>query len=109
MAKEWAKKFYNSKKAWIKCRDSFIAERVAIDGGMCQVCHEALGYIVHHKIPLTQQNITDPEVSLNHENLRYECKHCHDREEGHFIGSGVEESKYYFDENGELHPYSPLE
>lgn len=35
MAREFAKKFYNS-KAWRKCRTTYIEHRVAIDGGMCE-------------------------------------------------------------------------
>ena len=59
MAKEWAKSFYNSQK-WKRCRKAFIDERILIDGGMCQECQEQIGYIVHHKITLT------PEDILNH-------------------------------------------
>ncbi len=49
MAKDWAKAFYKS-AAWQKCRDSYIAKRIAADGGLCEECQEELGYIVHHKI-----------------------------------------------------------
>ena len=41
---------------------------------MCEVCHERPGYIVHHKIILTPQNIGDPKVSLNWDRMSYECK-----------------------------------
>ena len=84
MAKNWAKTFYNSDK-WFSCRASFIAERVAIDGGMCQRCKNNLGYIVHHTTILTEQNIKNPDVSLNHSKLEYLCKDCHDKEKGHFL------------------------
>lgn len=84
MAKPWAKKFLNS-KAWESCRTGFIAERTRIDGGMCQVCHEQLGYIVHHKILLTPENINDPAITLDWSNLSYECKNCHDKHEGHGV------------------------
>ena len=82
MAKEFAKAFYNS-KAWQACRKAYIAERVLIDGGMCETCHEKPGYIVHHKIPLTVENIHNPSVTLNHDNMKFDCKDCHDREETH--------------------------
>ena len=85
MAKEFAKAFYKS-KAWQMCRRSYIAHRVLIDGGMCEECHNELGYIVHHKTPLTPDNINDPSVSLSHGNLSYVCKACHDAEEGHGVG-----------------------
>ena len=85
MAKEWAKSFYNSAQ-WKRCRDAYISKRLAIDGGLCEECHERSGFIVHHKITLSAENISDPEVSLNHNLLAYECKTCHDRHEGHGNG-----------------------
>lgn len=101
MAKEFAKGFYNS-KAWERCRDSYIAQRVAIDGGLCETCHEAVGYIVHHKEPLTPQNINDPTIALNHELLEYDCKDCHDRKEGHGVGSKMEMVVCVFDNEGNV-------
>lgn len=35
---------------------------------------------VHHKVPLTADNVKDPEISLNWENLELLCKTCHDQE-----------------------------
>lgn len=100
MAKEFAKAFYKSRE-WRRCRESYIAKRIAADGGMCEICHERLGYYVHHKILLTPDNITDPMVTLNHELLEYACKHCHDREEGHFLAQEKrKEKRYCFDESG---------
>ena len=58
MAKEFARAFYNSKR-WKDCRRAYIAKRISIDGGMCETCHEVPGYIVHHKIELTPDNISD--------------------------------------------------
>ena len=74
MAQEWAKAFYKS-KSWQRCRASYIKDVY----GLCEVCG-CPGYIVHHKIPLTLLNINDPDVSLNHDNLIYVCKDCHERE-----------------------------
>ena len=76
MAKEFAKAFYNSKR-WKDCRRAYIAKRIAIDGGMCETCHEAPGYIVHHKTELTPDNINTPAVSLNWDNLELVCRSCH--------------------------------
>lgn len=101
MAKEFAKSFYNS-KAWKKCRDSYIAERIMVDGGMCEECHEEIGFIVHHKILLTPENINNPEIALNHKYLKYDCKQCHDREEQHFITE--KKRRYGFDKNGKVVP-----
>lgn len=104
MAKEFAKIFYKSPE-WRKCRESYIAKRKAIDGGMCETCHERLGYYVHHKVLLTPDNITDPMVTLNHDLLEYACKHCHDRKEGHFLDGGErKEKRFLFDESGQPIP-----
>ena len=99
MAKEFAKAFYNS-KAWIQCRDSYIADRVAADGGMCEECHINVGYIVHHKVTLTESNIHDPDITLNHKNFEYVCKDCHDRFEGHGVGKKIR-PLFDFDLNGQ--------
>lgn len=74
MAKQWAKKLYNS-KAWKECRASYI-ESVY---GLCERCSTA-GYIVHHKIVLTPKNINDPWITLNHAVLEYLCLDCHNHE-----------------------------
>ena len=85
MAKPWANSFLHS-KPWLTCRTGYINERIRIDGGLCEVCKTNLGYIVHHKIMLTPENINDPDISLNWEHLSYECKSCHDQHEGHGVG-----------------------
>lgn len=81
MAKEYTKGFYTH-KAWRQCRASFIAERIAVDGGRCQLCHEAQGYIVHHKQEITPENINDADVALCHDNLMYLCQDCHNKVHG---------------------------
>lgn len=103
MAKEWAKQFYNSKK-WDRCKASYKEMRIRIDGGLCEVCRENLGYMVHHKIMLTPENINNPEISLNHDYLSYECKKCHDQHEGHGVGQKGAGLLVMFDENGQPMP-----
>lgn len=105
IAKDWAKAFYKS-AAWLKCRASYIANRVAIDGGLCEECGEQLGYIVHHTTLLTPENINDPEVALNHDLLKYDCKRCHDYEEAHLKPD--QDRQYKFDGTGQLVPIAPL-
>ena len=56
-----------------------------IDGGLCEECHENPGYIVHHEEQLTPANIDNPDITLSHSNLKYVCKQCHDKYDGHFI------------------------
>lgn len=74
--KEYARAFYKS-RAWLKCRDSYIKSV----GGLCERClAEGLivpGYIVHHKCYLTPENIKDPSITLNFDNLEYVCQPCH--------------------------------
>jgi 5-methylcytosine-specific restriction protein A len=104
MAKEWAKQFYNSKE-WQRCREAYINSV----HGLCERCMErgkyTVGYIVHHKVLLTPQNISNAEITLNHELLRYECLDCHNVEHGRekeTVREGL-----YFDEDGQLQQYSP--
>jgi hypothetical protein len=73
------KQFYKT-QAWRRARQAYIDERVAVDGGMCEVCHTELGLIVHHKIWLNDKNCNDPDISLNPNNFRYECQTCHNKE-----------------------------
>lgn len=106
MAREFAKKFYKSDK-WLKCRNDYI-KRVKV----CERCAkegiDKPGYIVHHKIHLNPNNINNPEITLNHENLEYLCLDCHNnhhkfnREKKKSTRSG-----FKFNENGELVPVSP--
>lgn len=100
VAKEWAKAFYNSKK-WNKCREAYIAERIKIDGGVCEECREEQGYIVHHNIVLNEENIRNPDIALNHKYLKYVCKCCHDQYEGHGVGHKKEKALCIFDEDGQ--------
>ena len=73
------KQFYKT-KAWQRARKSFIDERMAVDGGICQVCGVEPGLIVHHKIWLDDINCNDPDISLNADNFLYECQTCHNKE-----------------------------
>ena len=73
------KEFYKS-RAWRRARDAFIGYRKALDGGICQVCGDELGKIVHHVIWLDDINCNDPDIALNPRNMRYECQTCHNQE-----------------------------
>lgn len=76
MAKEYAQSFYKSKR-WQRCREAY-AKSV---GGLCEICWQngivKPGVIVHHKIHITPDNINDPEVVLNWDNLQLVCRDCH--------------------------------
>lgn len=71
-------KFYHS-GSWRKVRNIIVKHYL----GLCQECG-ATGSEVHHKIPLTVDNVNDPMISLNPDNLTLLCKSCHDaiRSEG---------------------------
>ena len=77
--KEYARAFYKS-RAWQRCRDSYIKSV----GGLCERClADGLivpGYIVHHKCYLTPENIKDPSITLNWDNLEYLCQAHHNEE-----------------------------
>lgn len=76
MAKDFAHSFYRSKR-WLATRESYIGERVLIDGAVCEHCKARPGYIVDHIEELTPENIWDPTISLGHGNLQYLCLPCH--------------------------------
>lgn len=94
MAKPWAVAFYKS-KAWKDCRAGYAASV----GYLCESCLEKgiykPGEIVHHKQELTPENINDPTVTLNWENLKLVCRDCHAVEHG-------EEKRYHVDEFGRV-------
>ena len=74
--KPYAAAFYKSKQ-WEKCRAAYAASV----GGLCERCAAAgrirAGVIVHHKQHITPENINDPEVTLNWDNLELVCRDCH--------------------------------
>ena len=73
MAQEWAKAFYNSKQ-WQQVREAMLKR----DRYRCQTpgCYNPAEE-VHHKKKLTKQNINDPLISLNPDNLICLCGDCH--------------------------------
>ncbi len=75
MAKEFSKRFYHS-AAWIKTSKAYASSRFYV----CEICGKpAVKYVVHHKIHLTPENIGDPQVSLNWDNLQLLCTECHNQ------------------------------
>ena len=99
MAKPYAKKFYNSRQ-WKECRDSYISSV----HGLCEHCFERgksePGYIVDHVIEISPINISDPSVTLNHDNLQYLCLPCHTRKT--FSKYSPINDDLMFDENGDI-------
>ena len=91
--REFAKEFYLS-KAWRTVRD-YIFRR---DSGLCVRCG-GVGEIVHHKRPLTPENISDPFVTLAEDNLELLCRDCHAAEHATDSPTGA---ALMFDEDGNL-------
>ena len=73
---DYAKTFYKS-KAWQACRESYLKQK----HGLCEQCIKRGIYTpadtVHHVRHITPDNITDPSVTLNPENLMALCRDCH--------------------------------
>ena len=74
--KDFARAFYSS-KAWKDTRTAYAKSK----RNLCELCLEQGLYkpceIVHHKIILTPENITDPSVTLDWNNLQCVCRDCH--------------------------------
>lgn len=104
MAKAFAKSFYNSKE-WINVREGILMR----DKYLCVKCG-APAEEVHHIIHLSPENIGDPKVSMNPENLVSLCKDCHfkehykDKGKGHLKKENVL-PEIFFDEQG--NPIAP--
>lgn len=106
MAKDFARHLYRS-RAWENVR------QVVIDRahGLCERCAEhgrlTPGYIVHHKVPLTPENVNDPSVALEPSMCMYVCKECHEEIHaelgvGNLHGHVSEEPRVRFDEFGNV-------
>lgn len=99
MARDFARTFYRS-PAWQKCRDGYFKKA----GGLCERCLTKgivrPGEIVHHKIHLTPQNIDNPDITLNWDNLELVCRDCHAEEHPEIYGK--EHDRYAVDDDGNV-------
>lgn len=80
MARDFAKKFYESKE-WRGTKKNEYKDGVRYlayerANGICEKCEEP-GEEVHHIIWLTPENINDYEITLGLDNLILLCKDCH--------------------------------
>ena len=77
--KEYAKGFYSSNE-WKACRAAY---KKSV-GGLCERCLKkgliVAGEIVHHKNYINPDNVNDPEVLMNFDNLELLCRDCHAQE-----------------------------
>jgi len=97
MARDFSSGFYNT-PAWRNCRESYLKSV----GYKCEDCLakgiETPAVIVHHIINLSPDNINDPSVTLNFDNLKAVCRKCHaDNHINH-----INARRYFFGENGEI-------
>ena len=93
--KEYAERLYKS-KAWQHTRAAYISKV----GGLCERCLAKglinAGEIVHHKVYISPDNVNDPSVTLNFDNLELLCRDCHAQE--HI----AVEKRYKIDEYGRV-------
>ncbi|WP_196606507.1 HNH endonuclease [Pectinatus frisingensis] len=73
MARAFAKSFYNS-AAWKHTSKAYAASKFYL----CEICGRPYK-IVHHKKWLTPENINNPDITLNWNNLMCVCLDCHNR------------------------------
>ena len=123
----FAHQFYHSKEWRGTLKDgkyvggmrNFIMDRAH---GLCERCMERAqngeipkdreltpADVVHHKIPLTAENINDPDITLNPERLVALCNECHTEVHqqlgvGALNGRKKEEPRVGFDEEGNVIP-----
>lgn len=73
---EATKRFYWSKK-WKKVQANYKKQA----GGLCERCLKrglyVPGVIVHHKIHITPENMSDDSITCNPDNLELVCRDCH--------------------------------
>lgn len=89
------KSFYN-KRVWKDLANAIRKERFYL----CDVCGCPDSKEVHHIQPLTEQNITDPNISLNRSNLVLLCRDCHNYV--HSRWQPTEANQYIFDSCGRI-------
>ena len=74
--KPYAEEFYSS-VAWKTTRDAY---KKSV-GGLCERCFKkgliTPAEMVHHKTHITPENINDPDITLNWDNLMALCLQCH--------------------------------
>jgi 5-methylcytosine-specific restriction endonuclease McrA len=87
--------FYDTSK-WRKLRQ-FVIDRA---GGICEICHVEKGTIADHIKEVNDDNVNDPDIVWNPDNLQALCQGCHNKKT-HGSGEAVMEG-YRFDDMGIL-------
>ena len=96
--KEYAEGFYKSAR-WVACRNAYIKSKQYL----CEDCLKKGKYVpaeeVHHITFITPENINDPNVTLNWDNLVALCRECHKKR--HFQAN---RRRFKVDEGGRVIP-----
>ena len=91
----WAESFYKS-KAWQRCRENIMKR----DAYLCVDCFKKNKLTpaeeVHHITELTADNINNPAITLNPDNLVSLCRECHKARHG------ARQHRYKIDERGRV-------
>lgn len=87
-------KFYHS-SAWKRISRAFLLSKNYI----CERCGQP-AEIAHHRRYLTAENVLNPDISLNPDNLEALCLDCHNTE--HFGQGGATAAGLAFDQHGDL-------
>lgn len=79
MAQDFAKAFYGS-QLWKDCRKAY---KKSV-GGLCERCLKEGIYnpavIIHHKTYISPENLSDPHIALDWNNLEALCREHHEKE-----------------------------
>ena len=89
--------FYNSKE-WRRVSSAYMSSKSYI----CERCGKP-ATICHHKKWLNAQNVHDPSIALNFDNLEALCQECHNAEHG------SKHNVTIFDEAGNVVEVKPTE
>jgi len=92
MAQAFAKSFYES-NTWKRCRNAFMKSQLY----SCARCGDA-AVIAHHIVPITMENINNPAITLNWDNLEALCTKCHNA----VHGGAATANGVSFDANGNI-------
>ena len=94
--KQFAETFYKS-PSWKNCRNAYLKSK----GGLCEECYRKGKIVpaeeVHHIVFITENNVNDPNITLNFDNLIALCRECHRRKHG-------TQRRYSIDEWGRITP-----
>lgn len=101
MARDFAVAFYHS-KAWKDTREAYMRSHQSLCEPCLRrgVCKPAA--IVHHKVHLTPENISDPSIALSFDNLELVCRDCHAAEHPEIYGVRNDTCRVAFDDMGNV-------